>query len=285
MAVEPCSSADRERLAGALKKLAQDDPTFTYRQDEETDQLIISGMGELHLEILKNRLVREHRVEAKVGEPRVSYRESVRKATGARGRFVQQTGGRGQFAVVDLVIEPFPNEEASHLVFVDETRGGAIPKEFIKHVEAGVREAAASGVLAGYQVINVRVRLVDGKSHEVDSSDLAFHAAGAIGFREAIRKAGPYLLEPIMDLEVVVPEDYMGGVLKHLQSRRAEIKDLGYRGHLRVIDAKSPLAEMFGYATVVRSLSQGRASYTLAPSAYAEVPKNLQKEILARQGL
>jgi elongation factor G len=198
---------------------------------------------------------------------------------------VQQTGGRGQFAKVRLGVEPLVNEEPGHLVFEDRTKGGAVPKEFIRNVEAGVREAALSGALAGYQVINVRVRLLDGRSHEVDSSDLAFHAAGSLGFREATRQAGLYLLEPIMDLEVVVPEEYMGGVLKDLQSRRAEVQNLGYRGHLRLIEARAPLAEMFGYATVVRSLSQGRASYTLAPATYAEVPPNLQKAILARYGL
>ncbi len=285
MAVEPRTNADRERMAHALASLAQDDPTFVYRQDEETDQLIISGMGELHLEILKSRLIREHKVDAKVGEPRVSYRESVRDAAVAWGNFVQQTGGRGQFAKVRLAVEPFASEGPDHLVFEDRTRGGVVPREFIKNVEAGVREAAVSGVLAGYQLINLRVRLVDGKAHEVDSSDLAFHAAAAIGFREAVRAAGVYLLEPIMDLEVVVPEEYMGAVLKDLQARRTEIKDLGYRGHLRVITARAPLAEMFGYATGMRSLSQGRASYTLAPASYAEVPANLKKDILARCGL
>jgi elongation factor G len=285
MAVEPRSNADRERMAHALASLASDDPTFVYRQDEETDQLLISGMGELHLEILKNRLIREHKVDAKVGEPRVSYREGVHGSGEAWGDFVQQTGGRGQFAKVRLRVESFPNEESNHLVFEDRTKGGVVPREFMKNVEAGVRESAVSGVLAGYQVINIRVSLLDGKSHEVDSSDLAFHAAAAIGFRDAARAAGLYLLEPIMDLEVVVPEEYMGGVIKDLQSRRVEVSDLGYRGHLRLIEARAPLAEMFGYATVVRSLSQGRASYTLAPASYAEVPPQLQKEILARYGL
>ncbi|MHC4917671.1 MAG: elongation factor G, partial [Planctomycetota bacterium] len=225
------------------------------------------------------------KVDAKVGEPRVSYREGVRGSGEAWGDFVQQTGGRGQFARVRLRVEHFPNRESDHLVFEDRTKGGVVPREFIKNVEAGVRESAMSGVLAGYQVINVRVSLVDGKSHEVDSSDLAFHAAAAIGFRDAARAAGLFLLEPIMDLEVVVPEEYMGGVIKDLQSRRVEVRDLGYRGHLRIIEALAPLAEMFGYATVVRSLSQGRASYTLAPASYAEVPPQLQKEILARYGL
>ncbi len=285
MAVEPRSNADREKLAHALGSLAQDDPTFVYRTDEETDQLIISGMGELHLEILKDRLTREHKVAAKVGEPKVSYREGIRGSAEAWGEFVQQTGGRGQFAKVKLRVEHFPNEEQDHLAFEDRTKGGAVPKEFIKNVQAGVREAAMSGPLAGYQVINIKVSLIDGKSHDVDSSDIAFHAAGALGFRQAAQAAGLYLLEPIMSLEVVVPEDYMGGVLKDLQSRRVDIQDLGYRGHLRLIESQAPLAEMFGYATIVRSLSQGRASYTLAPSNYAEVPPNRQKDILARFGL
>jgi elongation factor G len=285
MAVEAKSNADREKLAQALAALAQDDPTFVYRTDDETDQLIISGMGELHLEILKHRLTREYRVAAKVGEPRVSYREGVRGTAETWGEFVQQTGGRGQFAKVFMRVERFANEEQDHLVFENATKGGSVPKEFIKNVEAGLREAAMGGVLAGYQVINVKVTLLDGKSHEVDSSDLAFHAAGSRGFKQAVQQAGLYLLEPIMNLEVVVPEDYMGGVIKDLQSRRVEIKNLGYRGHLRLIEAAAPLAEMFGYATVVRSLSQGRASYTLAPANYAEVPPNRQKAILARYGL
>jgi len=285
MAVEPKTNADREKLGEALRILAQDDPTFTYRVDEETQQLLISGMGELHLDILKSRLLREHGLDAKVSEPRVSYRESIRTSAEAEGRFIQQTGGHGQYGVVDLVVEPFQNEEEGRLVFEDETKGGAIPKEYIRAVEAGVREAAMSGVLAGYQLINLKVRLVDGKYHDVDSSDLAFNAAGSIGFKEACRKAGLYLLEPIMDLEVDVPEEYMGSVIKDLQSRRVEIKDLGWRGHLRLVAAKAPLAEMFGYATVVRSLSQGRASYTLAPSSYAEVPASKQKEILSRYGM
>jgi elongation factor G len=285
MAVEPKTNADREKLAQALQCLAQEDPTFTHRNDEETDQLIISGMGELHLDILKSRLIREHKVDAKVGEPRVSYRESIRRLSKERGDFVQQSGGRGQFAKVELKVEPFANSEEGHLVFEDCTRGGVIPREFMKNVEAGVREAAMSGVLAGYPIINIKVSVVDGKSHDVDSSDLAFHAAGSIALKEAVRKGSPYLLEPIMNLEVVMPEEYMGSVLKDLQSRRAEICDLGYRGHLRSITSKAPLAEMFGYATIVRSLSQGRASYTLAPSNYAEVPPNKQKLILARYAL
>ncbi len=285
MAVEPRTNADREKLGDALRILAQDDPTFTYRVDEETQQLLISGMGELHLDILKSRLLREHGLDAKVSEPRVSYRESIRAEAEAQGRFIQQTGGHGQYGVVDLVVEPFMNEEEGHLVFEDETKGGAIPKEFIKSVEAGVREAAAGGVLAGYQVINVKVRLVDGKYHDVDSSELAFNAAGSIGFKEACRKGGLYLLEPIMSLEVDVPEEYMGAVIKDLQARRVVIKDLGLRGNLRLVSAQAPLAEMFGYSTVVRSLSQGRASYTMAPSNYAEVPVSKQKELLTKYGM
>jgi elongation factor G len=282
MAVEPKSSTDRERLAEALAALAQDDPTFTYRTDEETGQLIISGMGELHLDILKSRLTREHRVDALIGEPKVSYRESIRAKVETWGEFVQQTGGHGQYGKVLLRVEPFANDEPGHVMFEDETRGGVVPREFMRSVEAGIREAALGGVLAGYQVINVKVSLLDGKYHEVDSSDLAFHIASSIGFKEAVRKAGLFLLEPIMNLEVVVPEDYMGGVIKDLQSRRVIITDLGYRGHLRLVEARAPLAQMFGYATVVRSLSQGRASYTMTPANYAEAPAEVQKAVLER---
>jgi len=280
MAVEPKTNADKDRLAKALAALAREDPTFRRHTDPETGQFIISGMGELHLDVLKTRLLKEFRLDARISEPRVSYRETVTVATERKGRFVQQTGGRGQFAVITLRLESFENDEEGHLVFRDSTKGGVVPREFVRAVEKGVREAASGGVLGGYPVINVRATLTDGKAHEVDSSDLAFRAAGSIAFRECARAATPVLLEPIMAVEVVCPEEFMGGILRDLQARRAEVTELGQRGHLRLVCARSPLAEMFGYATVVRSLSQGRASYSMEPCAYAPVPTGRAARIL-----
>jgi len=281
MAIEPKTNADKDRLAQALVKISKEDPTFTHKFDDETGQLIIAGMGELHLEIIHSKLVREHNVDANVGSPRVSYRETLTQPASAEGRFIQQTGGHGQYAVVRLRIEPFPNEDEGRIVFVNEIAGGAIPKEFIRPVEAGVRAAATSGVLgAGYPLINLKVTLYDGKYHEVDSSELAFQMAGSIGFKEAARKAGPILLEPIMALEVVTPEEYMGNLIGDLNGRRAEIHDVGHRVHLRVVHARVPLAEMFRYATDSRSLSQGRATYTMEPHGYAPVPRQKYQDIL-----
>ncbi len=281
MAIEPKSNSDKDKLAQALSKLSKEDPTFTHTFDDETGQLIIAGMGELHLEVIKNRMVRDHGVDANVGSPRVSYREAITHNAEAEGKFVQQSGGRGQYAVVRLRIEPFHSEHEDKIEFESEIVGGAVPKEYIKPTEAGVRGAAKNGILgSGFPLINVKVTLYDGKFHEVDSSEMAFQMAGSIGFKEAAKKAGPILLEPIMNLEVVTPEEFMGNVIGDLNSRRAAIHDVTNRGHLKVIHARVPLGSMFQYATVSRSLSQGRATFTMEPYGYEPVPRNMYKEIL-----
>jgi elongation factor G len=279
MAIEPKTNADKEKLAQALAKLAKEDPTFTHNFDNETGQLIIAGMGELHLEIIKTKMVRDHGVDANVGSPRVSYRETISRAAEAEGRFIQQSGGHGQYAVVRLRLEPFASPEEDHITFESDIIGGVVPREFIRPVETGVRGAAKSG-LWGYPLINVKVTLYDGQYHEVDSSEIAFQMAGALGFKDAVRKAAPALLEPVMSLEVVTPEEFLGNLIGDLNARRAEINEVSSRGHLKVIHARVPLAEMFRYATDSRSLSQGRATYTMEPHGYQTVPRQKYKEIL-----
>ena len=280
MAIEPKTTADKDRLAQALVKLAKEDPTFKSSFNNETGQLIIAGMGELHLEIIKSKLVREHGVEANMGSPAVSYRETITRTAEAEGRFIQQTGGHGQFGVAKIRIEPFVNDEDDHIVFESEIKGGAIPKEYIKSVEHGCRSAAGNGFLGGYQLINIKVTLLDGQFHEVDSSDLAFEMAGAYAFRSALEKAGVTLLEPIMSLEVVTPEEFLGNIIGDLNARRAEIREVSDRGHLKVVHARVPLAEMFRYANVSRSLSSGRATYSMEPHGYEIVPRSKYKSIL-----
>jgi len=280
MAIEPKTSDDKDRLAHALAKLAKEDPTFTFTFNSETGQMIIGGMGELHLEIIKSKLTREHKVEANIGNPRVSYRETITNSAEAEGKFVQQSGGRGQYGVCYLRVEPFENNEEDHMVFESEIKGGSIPREFIPSIEHGCRGAMRSGILGGYPLINVKVTLLDGKYHEVDSSDLAFEMAGSIGFKDAMRKAGLIFLEPLMTLEVVTPEDSMGNLIGDLNSRRAQINEVTDRGHLKVINAKVPLAEMFRYANVSRSLSSGRATYSMEPRGYEPVPRNKYKDII-----
>ncbi|HYF48946.1 MAG TPA: elongation factor G [Planctomycetota bacterium] len=281
MAIEPKSNADKDKLAQALSKLSKEDPTFTHTFDDETGQLIIAGMGELHLEVIKNRMVRDHGVDANVGAPRVSYRETITAQAEAKGDWIKQSGGRGQYAVVQIRVEPFQSEEEDKITFEEEIVGGSVPKEYIGPVEAGVRATAKNGILgSGFPLINAKVTLFDGKYHEVDSSEFAFQQAGSIGFKEACKKAAPILLEPIMNLEVVTPEEFMGNIIGDLNSRRAEIHDVSNRGHLKVIHARVPLAEMFRYATDSRSLSQGRATYTMEPYGYQSVPRNKYKDIL-----
>ena len=281
MAIEPKSNADKDKLAQALAKLSKEDPTFTHTFDNDTGQLIIAGMGELHLEIIKNRMVRDHGVDANVGSPRVSYRETITQESDAEGKFVQQSGGHGQYGVVRIRMEPFSSEEDDKITFESEIVGGTVPKEFIKPTEAGIRGAAKNGILgSGFPLINVKVTLYDGKYHEVDSSELAFQMAGSLAFKEAAKRAGPILLEPIMSLEVVTPEEFMGNIIGDLNSRRAAIHDVSNRGHLKVIHARVPLAEMFRYATDSRSLSQGRATYTMEPYGYEAVPRQKYKDIL-----
>ena len=279
VAVEPKTKADQEKLANALQKIALEDPSFRVQTDQETGQTLIWGMGELHLEIIVDRLRREFKVGVNVGRPEVAYKETITSVAEAEGKYIKQTGGRGQYGHVKLVIEP---NQGKGFEFVSEIVGGAIPKEFIPAVEKGVREALEQGVLAGYPVIDVRVRLVDGSYHEVDSSDLAFAIAGSLGFKEAARKANPVLLEPIMRLEVVTPEEYLGEVLGDISSRRGKVEGMEARGVVRVIKAFVPLAEMFGYATQLRSLTQGRANFTMQFSHYEKMPAHLAEEIIKK---
>jgi elongation factor G len=280
VAIEPKTRADEEKLSLSLNRLALEDPTFKVSTDAETGQTLISGMGELHLEIIVDRLLREFRVEANVGRPEVAYRETVRRKAEARGRFVRQTGGRGQYGDVEIEIEP----AAAGKGFVFENRivGGSVPREYIPAVEKGIREATESGVLAGYPIVDVQVALVDGSYHEVDSSEMAFKIAGSMAFKDAVKRAGPVLLEPIMQVEVVTPEEYMGAVHGDLAARRGRIASMETRGSSHVIRANVPLATMFGYATDLRSTTQGRATYTMQFARYEEVPTNLAEEIMAK---
>jgi elongation factor G len=282
VAVEPKTRADEEKLGTALARLADEDPTFRVRFDTETGQTIISGMGELHLEIIVDRLLREFNVQANVGRPQVAYKETIREAARGDGRYVRQTGGRGQYGHAVVEIEPL--ERGAGIQFEDMITGGVIPREYIKPVEAGIREAAESGVIAGYPMIDFRATLVDGSYHEVDSSEMAFKIAGSLAFKDAVRRAKPVLLEPMMRVEVLTPEAYMGEVIGDLNARRGRIEGMEPQGTLRVIRAIVPLAEMFGYATAVRSSSQGRATYSMEPSHYEEVPASIAEKVTARSG-
>jgi elongation factor G len=279
VAVEPKTKADQDKLATALGRLAEEDPTFRVKTHEETGQTLIAGMGELHLEIIVDRLLREFKVDANVGKPQVAYRETVRrKAERVRGRFVRQTGGRGQFGDVMITLEP--NPPGAGYEFENKIVGGAIPKEYIPSVDQGIQEAMESGVLSGFPVVDVKVTLTDGSYHEVDSSEMAFKIAGSMAFKEAAQKAGPVLLEPVFEVEVVTPEEYMGDVIGNLNSRRGQIQHMEARGNAQVITARVPLSEMFGYATDLRSMSQGRATYTMQFLRYEEVPKNLAESVV-----
>ncbi len=280
VAVEPKTRADEEKLSQSLQKLSEEDPTFRVHTDEETSQLIISGMGELHLEILVDRLLREFRVEANVGRPQVAYRETIRGSVKIEGRFVRQSGGRGQFGHVWLEMEPL--EEGEGVEFENAIVGGVIPREFIPSVEAGVKEAAHNGVLAGYPVQGVKVTLYDGSYHDVDSSEVAFKVAGSMAFQDGMRKANPALLEPVMDVEVVVPSEYVGSVVGDLNSRRGRIGGIIPRTDAQVVAATVPLSEMFGYATALRSATQGRAVSTMQFSHYGELPDSVRQEILEK---
>lgn len=282
VAIEPRTKADQDKMGEALAKLAEEDPTFRRRTDEETGQTIISGMGELHLEIIVDRLLRDFKVEANVGKPQVAYRESVTTTATAQGRFVRQTGGRGQYGDVWVKVEPLPR--ASGFEFVDEIKQGVIPREFIPAVEAGIREAMETGVLAGFPVTDVRVTLFDGSYHEVDSSEVAFKIAGSMAFQNAVAKAGPVLLEPVMDVEVTSPEEYLGEVLGDLNSRRGRIVNVEANNGTSIVRCKVPLKDMFGYATDLRSMTQGRGTYTMQFDRYEEVPPHLAEEIIARLG-
>lgn len=277
VAIEPKTKAGQDKMAIALQKMAEEDPTFRVSTNNETGQTIISGMGELHLEIIVDRMLREFKVEANIGKPQVVYKETIRKPVKAEGRFVRQTGGHGQYGHCWIEVEPLP--PGSGYEFESAIVGGVIPKEYIPAVDAGIRDAMNTGVIAGYQVIDVKVRLVDGSYHEVDSSELAFKIAGSIAFKEAMKKADPVLLEPIMKVEVTTPEDYLGDIIADLNSRRGRIEGMEARAGAQVITAFVPLSEMFGYATELRSRSQGRAVYSMQFDHYSEVPKSIQERI------
>jgi elongation factor G len=282
IAIEPKTKADQDRLGESLSKLAREDPSFRVSTNRETGQTLIAGMGELHLEIIVDRLLREFKVDANVGKPQVAYRETIRRPAEAEGRFVRQSGGRGQFGVVELRVEPLG--KGGGFEFVDATKGGSIPRNFIPSVEEGVKESMESGVLAGYPIVDVRAVLLDGKYHEVDSSELAFKIAGSLAFREAAEKADPVLLEPVMEVEVVTPQEFMGDVIGDLNSRRGKILDMETRAGVQVVQARVPLATMFGYATRLRSMTQGRATYTMQFGAYEPVPQQIYSELMERNG-
>jgi elongation factor G len=291
IAVEPKTKTDQEKLSTALQKLAEEDPTFRVKTDEETGQTLIGGMGELHLEIIVDRLLREFKVEANVGRPQVAYREALKKSVQKVDlKYARQTGGRGQYGHVVIDAEPLTAdlkaelgvEEDVHYLFENKTVGGSVPKEYVGSVDQGIQEALASGVLAGYPLVDVKVTLVDGSYHDVDSSEMAFKIAGSMAIKEAARKAGIVLLEPVMDVEVTTPDDFMGDVMGDLSGRRGLIQGSGARGHATVINARVPLSEMFGYATDVRSMTQGRASYTMQFGAYEPAPSSIQEEIVAK---
>ena len=280
VAIEPKTKADQEKMGVALGKLAQEDPTFKIHTDPDTNQTIISGMGELHLEIIVDRMMREFNVGANVGKPQVAYKETIRKKADAEGKYIRQTGGRGQYGHVKITVEP--SGAGAGFVFVNDIVGGAVPREYIKPIEQGIREALSNGVLAGYEVKDVKVTLYDGSYHEVDSSELAFKIAGSMAFKEACRKASPALLEPVMKVEVVLPEEYMGDVIGDLNSRRGRIEGMEARPGTQIIKSFVPLSQMFGYATDLRSRTQGRATYTMHFSHYEEVPKQIADEIIAK---
>lgn len=281
VAIEPKTKADQEKLGNALNKLQQEDPSFRVNVDHETGQTIISGMGELHLEIIVDRMVREFSVQSNVGKPQVAYKETIKKAMDGEGKYIRQTGGHGQYGHARIRLEPLPPGSGFH--FVNEIKGGAIPREFIKPVQEGVQEALQGGILAGYPMDDVKVTLWDGSSHDVDSSELAFKIAGSMAFKSAAEKANPVLLEPVMKVEIVVPEEYMGEVIGDLNGRRGKIETINTpRQGVRVIGANVPLADMFGYATDMRSLTQGRAVYSMHFLRYEEAPKNVQEQIVAK---
>ncbi len=280
VAIEPKTKADQEKLSVALGKLAQEDPSFKVSYNEETGQTIISGMGELHLDIIVDRLLREFKVGANVGKPQVAYRETIRQKATAEGKYVRQSGGRGQYGHVYINIEP--QEPGSNFEFVNKVVGGSIPREYISAVEKGVKEALENGIMAGYPVVDVKITLFDGSYHEVDSSEMAFKIAGSMAFKNAASKAKPVLLEPVMNIEVVTPDEYMGEVIGDLNSRRGKIQTMTQRTNVRVIAAMVPLSSMFGYATDLRSRTQGRATYTMQFAHYEEVPKNISEDIVLK---
>jgi len=280
IAIEPKTKQDQDKMGLALQRLAEEDPTFRVRSDQETGQTLISGMGELHLEVIVDRMLREFRVDANVGRPQVAYRETITRVAKAEGRFVRQSGGRGMFGVVVLELEPLQPGEG--FLFENKTVGGSVPREYVPAIEAGVREALQNGVVANYPMVDLKVKLIDGSYHEVDSNEMAFKMAGSIGFREAAARGAPQVLEPVMNVEVTTPEDFLGDVVGDLNRRRGQILGMDPRGNTQTVRSQVPLAEMFGYATDLRSATQGRASYSMEFSHYQGVPKNVETGILAK---
>ena len=280
VAVEPKTKADQEKMGMALGRLAQEDPTFKVHTDPDSGQTIISGMGELHLEIIVDRMMREYKVEANVGKPQVAYRETIRRHSEAEGKYIRQTGGRGQYGHAKIYLDPQP--PGTGYEFVNDTTGGSVPKEFIKPIDQGIQEALEGGILAGYPMVDVKATLYDGSYHDVDSNEMAFKIAGSMAFKEAARKASPVLLEPVMAVEVVTPEDYAGVIMGDLSSRRGRIEGMEHRAGSQVIKAIVPLAEMFGYATHMRSSTQGRAEYSMHFARYEEAPRSVAEEIIAK---
>jgi elongation factor G len=280
VAIEPKTKADQDKLAIALQRLAEEDPTFRVKTDEESGQTLIAGMGELHLDVLVDRMVREFRVAANVGKPQVAYRETIRRPADGNGRFVRQTGGKGQYGHAVIHVEP--NVKGAGYEFIDKIVGGTIPREYIKPIDLGIRETLDTGIFAGYPMVDVKVTLVDGSYHEVDSSEMAFKIAGSMAIKDAVTKASPAILEPMMQVEVTMPEEFMGDVIGDLNSRRGQIEGMDPRGSTQVVRAAVPLSQMFGYATDLRSMTQGRASYSMELSHYAEVPPNLAAELVAK---
>ena len=281
IAVEPKTKADQEKMGFALQKLAEEDPTFRVETDEETNQTLISGMGELHLDIIVDRMRREFKVEANIGKPQVSYRETIKKGADAEGKYIKQSGGKGQYGHVYLKVEPAGAGVGNS--FSEEVKGGSVPREYFPAIEKGVKEALLQGISAGYPMVDIKSTLFDGSFHEVDSSEIAFKMAAIMAFREAVRKAGAVLLEPIMKVEVTTPEEYMGNVVGDLNSRRGQIEKMEDRANIKVIGAKVPLAEMFGYATTLRSVSQGRANYSMEFLHYNEVPRNVAEKVITER--
>ena len=281
IAVEPKTKADQEKMGLALQKLAEEDPTFRVESDEETNQTLISGMGELHLDVIVDRMKREFKVEANIGKPQVSYRETIRESAEAEGKYIKQSGGRGQYGHCWIRVEP--QEEGAGDEFVNEIKGGSIPAEYLPAIQKGVTEAQNSGVIAGFPMVDIKATVYDGSYHEVDSNESAFKMAAIFGFKEACRKAKAVLLEPVMKVEVVTPEDYMGNIVGDLNAKRGQIGQMEDRGNGKVINANVPLSEMFGYATQLRSMSQGRANYTMEFLHYSEVPKNIAEKIIGEK--
>ncbi len=281
VAIEPKTKSDQDKLGDALHRLSEEDPTFLVRSDEETGQTIIAGMGELHLDVLVDRLIREFKVGANVGRPQVAYRETIKgPVSKVVAKYVRQSGGRGQYGHVVIDLEP--TGPGGGYEFVDQIKGGNVPREYIPSVDSGIEEALDQGILAGYPLVDVRAILTDGSYHDVDSSEMAFRIAGSMALQEAAKRAGVKLLEPVMAVEVVVPDEYMGDVIGDLSSRRGKIDEMGQRGNARVVTAQVPLAEMFGYATDLRSRTQGRATYTMQFHSYQDVPDSISQEIVAR---